>query len=140
MSALALKYQLHPLAVEDVFHSGQTSISKADYYRNHLFIHILTISTSSKKASPLQAKYLRGDPTASDSEEEDTDVEEDAPEEDVATVPRLQTKRSRQRRKSTAESVKPKAPLRWTELAILLSPVSSYCFLIQISQPQIGSS
>jgi len=123
MSALALKYQLHPLAVEDVFHSGHNSISKADYYRNHLFLHILAISTSSKKASPLQAKYLSGDPTASDSSEEEIDVQqEENPEEDAVTTPRSPI--MRRRRKSAPESVKPNTPLRWMETALLLSPES----------------
>ena len=129
MSALALKYQLHPLSVEDVFHSGHNSISKADYYRNHLFLHILAISTCSKKASPLHPKYLRGDPIASDSssseEEEEIDVQQE--EEDVVTTTRSPV--MRRRRKPAPESVKPKAPLRWMESAILLSPVS-FAFLL----------
>lgn len=41
MSALALKYNLHPLALEDVLHQRGNARSKADYYTNHLFLRIL---------------------------------------------------------------------------------------------------
>lgn len=38
ISALAIKYDLHPLAIEDVLHTRDHSRSKADYYSKHLFI------------------------------------------------------------------------------------------------------
>ncbi|KAL5533783.1 hypothetical protein ACEPAG_243 [Sanghuangporus baumii] len=42
ISALALKYDIHPLALEDVLHQrGNQARSKADYYPRHLFIRIL---------------------------------------------------------------------------------------------------
>ncbi|KZP10118.1 hypothetical protein FIBSPDRAFT_872974 [Athelia psychrophila] len=41
MSALALKYNLHPLALEDVLHQRGHARSKADYYSNHLFLRVL---------------------------------------------------------------------------------------------------
>ncbi|KAH7343946.1 hypothetical protein B0J17DRAFT_644634 [Rhizoctonia solani] len=42
ISALALHYGLHPLAIEDVLHGRPNARSKADYYTKHLFIHVLT--------------------------------------------------------------------------------------------------
>ncbi|CAE6419321.1 unnamed protein product [Rhizoctonia solani] len=42
ISALALHYSLHPLAIEDVLHGRPNARSKADYYTKHLFIHVLT--------------------------------------------------------------------------------------------------
>ncbi|KLO16017.1 hypothetical protein SCHPADRAFT_823746 [Schizopora paradoxa] len=42
MSALAIKYDIHPLALEDIIHGqSKKSRSKADYYAKHLFIRIL---------------------------------------------------------------------------------------------------
>ncbi|EGN93721.1 hypothetical protein SERLA73DRAFT_63839 [Serpula lacrymans var. lacrymans S7.3] len=42
MSALALKFDLHPLALEDVLHQRGHSRSKSDYYTQHLFIRVLS--------------------------------------------------------------------------------------------------
>ncbi|CAE7123085.1 unnamed protein product [Rhizoctonia solani] len=42
ISALALRYELHPLAIEDVLHGRKNARSKADYYTKHLFVHVLT--------------------------------------------------------------------------------------------------
>jgi hypothetical protein len=36
-----MKVDLHPLALEDVFHSRDESLSKADYHAKHLFLRIL---------------------------------------------------------------------------------------------------
>ncbi|KAH8094648.1 hypothetical protein BXZ70DRAFT_946975 [Cristinia sonorae] len=41
ISALALKYDMHPLALEDVLHQRGHARSKADYYQKHLFLRIL---------------------------------------------------------------------------------------------------
>ncbi|KAH7922677.1 hypothetical protein BV22DRAFT_1197242 [Leucogyrophana mollusca] len=41
ISALAIKYDLHPLALEDVLHNRGHSRSKTDYYLRHLFIRVL---------------------------------------------------------------------------------------------------
>ncbi|GAA5960510.1 hypothetical protein JCM21900_000123 [Sporobolomyces salmonicolor] len=40
---LALHYDLHPLSLEDMLHHGSSSAtkSKADYYRQHLFVRLL---------------------------------------------------------------------------------------------------
>ncbi|KAI6136115.1 hypothetical protein F5141DRAFT_996716 [Pisolithus sp. B1] len=42
ISTLALHYDLHPLAVEDVLHRRSHLRSKADYYPKHLFIQVLS--------------------------------------------------------------------------------------------------
>ncbi|KAJ3552967.1 hypothetical protein NM688_g3872 [Phlebia brevispora] len=41
ISALALKYDMHPLALEDVLHFRKNARSKADYYSKHLFLRVL---------------------------------------------------------------------------------------------------
>ncbi|KAF9260846.1 hypothetical protein L218DRAFT_962182 [Marasmius fiardii PR-910] len=41
MKAVALKHDIHPLALEDIFHHRPNTRSKADYYNKHLFIHVL---------------------------------------------------------------------------------------------------
>ncbi|KAJ7599344.1 hypothetical protein C8J56DRAFT_916485 [Mycena floridula] len=41
IKALSLKYDLHPLALEDIFHAPGHTRSKADYYSKHLFLRIL---------------------------------------------------------------------------------------------------
>ncbi|KAF7359434.1 CorA-like protein [Mycena sanguinolenta] len=41
LSALALRYDLHPLALEDILHEQGHNQSKADYYRQHLFLRVL---------------------------------------------------------------------------------------------------
>ncbi|EJF56321.1 hypothetical protein DICSQDRAFT_175003 [Dichomitus squalens LYAD-421 SS1] len=49
--ALALKYDLHPLAVEDVLHQRGHTRSKADYYPQHLFVRILVHTLASSASS-----------------------------------------------------------------------------------------
>ncbi|KAJ7638118.1 hypothetical protein B0H17DRAFT_483785, partial [Mycena rosella] len=41
IKAVSIKYDLHPLALEDVFHTRSQTRSKADYYSRHLFLRIL---------------------------------------------------------------------------------------------------
>ncbi|KAG2022553.1 hypothetical protein CC2G_000292 [Coprinopsis cinerea AmutBmut pab1-1] len=41
LRAVALKYELHSLALEDILHESGHNHSKADYYPEHLFIRIL---------------------------------------------------------------------------------------------------
>ncbi|KAG2153526.1 uncharacterized protein EDB93DRAFT_221576 [Suillus bovinus] len=47
MSALALKYGLHPLALEVILHKHGHTRSKMDYYSQHLFIHVLSHTLAS---------------------------------------------------------------------------------------------
>ncbi|KAJ3519616.1 hypothetical protein NM688_g9275 [Phlebia brevispora] len=41
ISALAIKYDMHPLAVEDVLQFRKNARSKVDYYPKHLFLRVL---------------------------------------------------------------------------------------------------
>ncbi|KAG6841577.1 hypothetical protein C0991_009612 [Blastosporella zonata] len=41
IKAVSIKYDLHPLALEDVFHTRSQNRSKADYFSKHLFLRIL---------------------------------------------------------------------------------------------------
>nr|GAT55268.1 magnesium -like protein [Mycena chlorophos] len=41
IKAVSLKYDLHPLALEDVFNTRGQTRSKADYYNQHLFLRVL---------------------------------------------------------------------------------------------------
>ncbi|KAG8947734.1 hypothetical protein FRC04_010508 [Tulasnella sp. 424] len=41
IKTLALQYEIHPLAIEDILHGRQTYSSRADYYSKHLFIRML---------------------------------------------------------------------------------------------------
>ncbi|KAJ6546710.1 hypothetical protein DFH09DRAFT_1506386 [Mycena vulgaris] len=41
IKAVSIKYDLHPLALKDVFHMRSQTRSKADYYTKHLFLRIL---------------------------------------------------------------------------------------------------
>ncbi|KAJ7168070.1 magnesium transporter [Mycena crocata] len=47
ISALALRYDLHALALEDVLHEQGHNHSKADYYQQHLFLRVLCHSLPS---------------------------------------------------------------------------------------------
>ncbi|TBU21452.1 hypothetical protein BD311DRAFT_734402 [Dichomitus squalens] len=51
VSALALRYDLHPLALEDVLHQRGHPRSKADYYPQHLFVRILVHTLASSASS-----------------------------------------------------------------------------------------
>ncbi|EKM61657.1 uncharacterized protein PHACADRAFT_248392 [Phanerochaete carnosa HHB-10118-sp] len=41
VSALAIKFDMHPLAIEDLLHTRKAARSKADYYQKHLFLRVL---------------------------------------------------------------------------------------------------
>ncbi|KAJ7220163.1 magnesium transporter [Mycena pura] len=41
IKAVSIKYDLHPLALEDVFNARSQTRSKVDYYNQHLFLRIL---------------------------------------------------------------------------------------------------
>ncbi|KAF9486439.1 hypothetical protein BDN70DRAFT_869982 [Pholiota conissans] len=44
LSAIAVRYKLHSLALEDILHEQGHNHSKADYYAGHLFIRVLSHS------------------------------------------------------------------------------------------------
>ncbi|KAM5539863.1 hypothetical protein V8D89_006366 [Ganoderma adspersum] len=52
ISALALKYDLHPLALEDVLTQRGHARSKADYYPQHLFIRVLNHTLAAEEERP----------------------------------------------------------------------------------------
>ncbi|KLO20173.1 hypothetical protein SCHPADRAFT_33235 [Schizopora paradoxa] len=54
ISALALKHDIHPLALEDVIHGRLKSRSKSDYYLKHLFIRILRHTLMPEDATGVQ--------------------------------------------------------------------------------------
>ncbi|KXN84986.1 Magnesium transport protein CorA [Leucoagaricus sp. SymC.cos] len=41
IKAMSFRYDLHPLALEDIFHGHGQTRSKADYYPRHLFLRVL---------------------------------------------------------------------------------------------------
>ncbi|KIJ53484.1 hypothetical protein M422DRAFT_25356 [Sphaerobolus stellatus SS14] len=54
ISALALVYELHPLALEDVLHKRNGHMrSKADYYHKHLFLRVLCHALGDRADDPL---------------------------------------------------------------------------------------
>ncbi|KAI0348334.1 hypothetical protein BDW22DRAFT_1350517 [Trametopsis cervina] len=48
--ALAIRYEMHPLAVEDLLHARKNARSKADYYQKHLFLRILSHTLSTEES------------------------------------------------------------------------------------------
>ncbi|KAJ7273360.1 hypothetical protein C8J57DRAFT_1317642 [Mycena rebaudengoi] len=53
ISAMALRYDLHSLALEDILHEQGHNQSKADYYQQHLFLRVLchSLPTDEDRAS-----------------------------------------------------------------------------------------
>ncbi|KAI0271450.1 hypothetical protein BC834DRAFT_859558 [Gloeopeniophorella convolvens] len=51
ISALALKYDMHPLSVEDLLHRRGHARSKADYFPKHLFLRVLSHTLGSNPMS-----------------------------------------------------------------------------------------
>ncbi|KAJ6468376.1 magnesium transporter [Mycena sanguinolenta] len=51
IKAVSIKYDLHPLALEDVFHTRSQTRSKADYYNQHLFLRVLCHELSDEESS-----------------------------------------------------------------------------------------
>jgi Mg2+ and Co2+ transporter CorA len=58
ISALAIRYNLHPLAIEDVLHARRNARSKADYYTRHLFIHVLTHKLGKQEDDPEEIEEM----------------------------------------------------------------------------------
>ncbi|THH26833.1 hypothetical protein EUX98_g7359 [Antrodiella citrinella] len=63
ISAMAIKYDMHPLALEDVLHQRGHARSKADYYHKHLFLRMLchTLSNEDQEAPPDVTHLPRSD-------------------------------------------------------------------------------
>ncbi|RDX50495.1 hypothetical protein OH76DRAFT_1482272 [Lentinus brumalis] len=78
ISALALKYDLHPLALEDVLHQRGHARSKVDYYPQHLFIRMLvhTLAKDDDASSSISHLPRSESPTnISDDDDDDDDSE-----------------------------------------------------------------
>nr|GAT54714.1 CorA-like protein [Mycena chlorophos] len=58
IKALAIRYDLHPLALEDILHAHPRARSKVDYYNQHLFMRILAheLSVDERDPDPLQPR------------------------------------------------------------------------------------
>lgn len=77
IKAVAIRYDLHPLALEDVFHGHIRNRSKADYYRQHLFLRVLCHELNRDEKKQSEAFGFPGHADRSSSpepikEEEDT--------------------------------------------------------------------
>ncbi|KAG6330165.1 hypothetical protein ID866_8925 [Astraeus odoratus] len=85
ISALALQYDLHPLAVEDVLHRRGQTRSKADYYPKHLFLRVLS-HTLYDPDSPTMHEAPGDEAGSLDSELE---IEDDERQEPRTQIPRV---------------------------------------------------
>ncbi|KAJ7032382.1 magnesium transporter [Mycena alexandri] len=71
VKAVSIKYDLHPLALEDVFHSHSRARSKADYYARHLFLRVLCHELGDQDQDPRPTLPPRPQPpTRADSDDE----------------------------------------------------------------------
>ncbi|KAJ7147974.1 hypothetical protein C8R46DRAFT_421759 [Mycena filopes] len=52
IKALSFKHELHPLALEDVFHTRPENLSKADYFLHHLFLRVLVHDVDDGSSTP----------------------------------------------------------------------------------------
>ncbi|KAJ7746354.1 magnesium transporter [Mycena metata] len=59
IKAVSIKYDLHPLALEDVFHTRSQTRSKSDYYTRHLFLRILCHELSDSD-EPSMSSFAQG--------------------------------------------------------------------------------
>ncbi|KAF9535692.1 hypothetical protein CPB83DRAFT_754377 [Crepidotus variabilis] len=64
LSALALKYNLHSLALEDILHERGHNQSKADYYPGHMFIRVLCYTVVQDDSVPSHAPSPADTPLA----------------------------------------------------------------------------
>ncbi|KAJ7635160.1 magnesium transporter [Roridomyces roridus] len=75
VKAVSLRYDLHPLALEDVFHSNSRVRSKADYYAQHLFLRILCHELQGKNSdADLTETISSADLSSSDSPSDASDL------------------------------------------------------------------
>ncbi|KZT73375.1 hypothetical protein DAEQUDRAFT_721973 [Daedalea quercina L-15889] len=89
ISALALKYDMHPLAIEDILSQRQHSRSKADYYPQHLFLRVLCHSLTSDELGTPESSVTnlpRSDSPDLIGIDDSEDEEEGVPPDDDRTV------------------------------------------------------
>ncbi|KAG6911291.1 hypothetical protein DXG01_002130 [Tephrocybe rancida] len=92
--AVSIKYDLHPLALEDLFHTRSQNRSKADYYTKHLFLRVLCHQLAlddepagSSETAAFGSTLADVARTSSPTEFDDPDIEKDAMrEEDEGTM------------------------------------------------------
>ncbi|KAJ7104383.1 hypothetical protein B0H15DRAFT_809799 [Mycena belliarum] len=60
IKAVSIKHELHPLALDDVFHAHARARSKADYYPGHLFLRVLCHELGEVEEAPAFAVVLDG--------------------------------------------------------------------------------
>ncbi|KAH8920694.1 hypothetical protein BT69DRAFT_1352196 [Atractiella rhizophila] len=60
LRAIALKYDLHPLAIEDTMHTGSSTRPKAEFYENHLFLNLMLHSLLNDDQLPPELGSRRG--------------------------------------------------------------------------------
>jgi Mg2+ and Co2+ transporter CorA len=82
ISAVAIKYNLHPLSLEDVLNSRSHNRSKVDYYHKHMFLRVLCHSLASDEdVSPSYDSTLTDLPRSSSpvpfSEKDQAQLEDD---------------------------------------------------------------
>lgn len=68
IKTLSMNYDLHPLALEDIFHSRRQNRSKADYYPKHLFLQILCHELKDVDEYDERSQMLTGLPLSSSPE------------------------------------------------------------------------
>ncbi|KAI0327693.1 hypothetical protein GY45DRAFT_1283295 [Cubamyces sp. BRFM 1775] len=80
ISALALKYDMHPLALEDVLHQRGHARSKADYYPQHLFLRVLchTLSNEEEGTQPSISHLPRSESPAPMGDDDDDEIDTDS--------------------------------------------------------------
>ncbi|KAI0829056.1 hypothetical protein BC628DRAFT_1315896 [Trametes gibbosa] len=80
VSAMALKYDMHPLALEDLLHQRGHARSKADYYPQHLFLRVLchSLTNEDDSGSPSISHLPRSDSPSPMGDEDSGDDESDS--------------------------------------------------------------
>lgn len=77
IKAMTLRYDLHPLALEDIFHQTGHTRSKADYYLKHLFLRVLCHELGELNAEDENVFTARDAPRSSSPEPMEKSVMDD---------------------------------------------------------------
>ncbi|TFK67660.1 hypothetical protein BDN72DRAFT_842745 [Pluteus cervinus] len=78
IKALALRYDLHPLTIEDIFYANRRNASKVDYHANHLFISVLCHELGERPEVPRHQTAAFGSTLMDDSRSESPDPIDDS--------------------------------------------------------------
>ncbi|KAF9483451.1 hypothetical protein BDN70DRAFT_929153 [Pholiota conissans] len=80
IKALTLRHGIHPLALEEIFHSHSRGQSKAEYYNNHLFLRVLCHEFVNEHNPPLPTgSYINAPRSASPEPISDFDATKEMP-------------------------------------------------------------